>query len=123
MGLIERIVICGSAKFIDEIHILANKLKRVYNVTELKDVPYPSTFDAVEKLANKEFYFKRIKESDLILVYGGYVGLATAMEIQFSLDDNRHRPVRFLFEPEAIEGLALIVSTNYNVAIDGRWLI
>lgn len=125
MSLIKNIVICGSARFINEIHNLSIMLEeKGYSVTELIDVPYPSTFDINEKLANKEFYFDKIKESDLVLVYSkdGYIGLATAMEIQFSLDDNRHRPVRFLYEPEAIECCALIISTKYNVAIDGRWL-
>lgn len=124
MGLIN-IVICGSARYINEIHDLTLRLmKRGYFITELKDVPYPSTFDPVEKLANKKFYFDKIKKSNLVLVYNkdGYIGLATAMEIQFSLDDNKDRPVRFLYEPEAIECKALYISTYYNVGVDGRWL-
>lgn len=125
MSLVKNIVICSSARYINEIHNLTVKLeKKGYSVTELKDVPYPSTYDPVEKLANKEFYFNRIEESDLVLIYDkdGYIGLSTAMEIQFSLDDNRHRPVRFLYEPEKIECNVLIISTKYNVTVDNRWL-
>ncbi len=122
---IKNIVICGSAKYMESIHILAKYLiNKGYNVTDLKKVLYPTTFDAMEKLKNKEFYFNKIKNADLVLIYNkdGYVGLATAMEIQFSLDDNRHRPVRFLFEPEKIEFHALSMSTYYNVCVDSGWL-
>ena len=122
---IKCIVICGSAKYIKEIHNLAVKLrKKKYIVTELEDVPYPSTFDPVEKLANREFYFSKIKKANLILIYNkdGYIGLATAMEIQFSLDDNRRRPMRFLYIPEKIEFRAIMISPNYNTAVDSRWL-
>ncbi len=38
--IIRSIVICGSAKFIEEINVLAIKLRRkMYIVTEIKDVP------------------------------------------------------------------------------------
>jgi len=123
--IIKNIVICGSAKYIEEINVFANKLRdKEYDVIDLKMVPYPSTYDPLEKLANKEFYFDKIKEADLILVYDkdGYVGLATAMEIQFSLDDSGRRPVRFLYVPEKIEFRAIIMSPNYNATVDSRWL-
>jgi len=121
----KNIVICGSAKYMEEIYILAEKLRnKEYNVTDLKMVPYPITFDVNEKLANKGFYFDEIREADLVLVYNkdGYIGLSTAMEIQFSLDNNRHRPLRFLFETKNIECLAICISSNYNTCIDKRWL-
>ncbi len=122
---IKNIVICGSAKYMESIHILAKYLiNKGHNVTDLKMVPYPTTFDAMEKLKNKEYYFDKIRKADLVLIYNkdGYIGVATAMEIQFSLDGNRLRPVRFLFEPEKIEFHALSMSTYYNVCVDSRWL-
>ena len=117
--MIDNIVICGSARYIPEVHGLKVKLLKSGHkkITEIQDVPYPSTYDPLEKLKNKEFYFEKIKEAELVLIYNkaGRIGSATAMEIQFSLDDNRHRPVRFLFKPIEIEFTALCVSSYYVV--------
>ena len=50
----------------------------------------------------------------------GYVGLSTAMEIQKALDCNI--PVRFLFEPEALEFKSLCKHPDYNIKVDGKYL-
>lgn len=105
------ITLCGSAKFIDEIHVLAKKLREAgYITTDLKDVPYPKTYDPKEKIQNKYFYTDQIKHSDLLLIYNknGYIGLSTAMEIQVGIDNNI--PIEFLFKTDIIEINALLES-------------
>jgi len=120
---LRKIVICGSAKFIEDISRLAKALRfHKYNVVELYDVPYSSTYTPEEKIQNKYFYTQKIRESDLILVYdkNGYIGLSTAMEIQVALDHNI--PVKLLFESDLIELNALLVADKYDVTLDNTWL-
>jgi len=125
MKKIETILISGSMRFKEEMIILANKLRKegYKKVIEPLSKEYKQGSEIIDKACNHIIYEKLIEDADLLLVYNknGYVGISSAMEIQKALDCNV--PVRFLFEPEAIEFKALSMHPNYNVKVDNKYLI
>ncbi len=120
---IETIIISGSMRFKQEMTSLSNKLKNdgYKKVVEPSEDEYNKSVEEIEKAKNHMIFESLIECADLLLVYdkNGYVGLSTAMEIQKALDCNV--PVRFLFEPEAIEFKSLCVHPYYDVRVDTKY--
>jgi len=118
------IVISGSMKFKQEMTALSHKLEAdgYFRVVEPRDEEYIEGDDVIDKAKNHFIYEKIIKHADLLLIYDeeGYVGLSTAMEIQKALDCNV--PVRFLFEPVAIEFQSLCRHPDYDIKVDTKYL-
>jgi hypothetical protein len=121
---IKTIVISGSMKFKQGMTELSHKLKSdgYKRVVEPSDKEYIEGDDVIDKAMNYSIYEKIIEHADLLLVYDeeGYVGLSTAMEIQKALDCKV--PVRFLFEPEAIEFQSLCKHPDYDIKVDTKYL-
>ena len=111
-------------RFKQEMMALCNKLVNdgYKKVIEPSDNVYIKSVEVIEKAQNHKIFEKLIECADLLLVYDkkGYVGFSTAMEIQKGLDCNV--PVRFLFEPEAIEFKGLCIHPDYDVKVDTKYL-
>ncbi len=118
------IVISGSMKYKQEMTALSHKLEAdgYKRVVEPSDKEYIEGDDVIDKAMNHIIYEKIIEHADLLLIYDekGYVGLSTAMEIQKALDCNV--PVRFLFEPEALEFQSLCKHPDYDIKVDTKYL-
>lgn len=121
---IETIIISGSMRFKQKMTALSKKLinDRYKKVFEPSDDVYNKSVELIEKAKNHMIFKRLIEYADLLLVYNkkGYAGLSTAMEIQKGLDCNV--PVRFLFEPKAIEFKGLCIHPDYDVKVDTKYL-
>lgn len=121
---IKTIVISGSMRFKQEMTALSQKLKEdgYKRVIDPSNEKYVEGDGVIDKARNHIIFEKLIEHANLLLVYDGegYVGLSTAMEIQKALDCNV--PVRFLFEPEALEFKSLCKHPNYDIKVDTKYL-
>ncbi|MFX0072515.1 MAG: hypothetical protein ACFFAO_15630 [Candidatus Hermodarchaeota archaeon] len=111
-------------KYKEEMILLTKKLKKdgFKKVIDPSNDIYVQEINLIEKAKNHKIYESLIKDADLLIVFDkeGYVGTSSAMEIQKALDSNV--PVRFLFEPQAVEFKALCLHPEYNIKVDKHYL-
>lgn len=101
LRMMNRLFLCGSKAFAEEINKLAKKLENEgYVVTSSLEVPFKEIEKSHQVIANKMFRENEITNSNIVLVFNKdeKLDIMTIMNLQYALQSKK--PLRFLFKPK-----------------------